>query len=264
MTTHIPPDYDAALTARRNDLRSLSACAREFARHRSPQVLGAGVALVSVARAVEGRWSWRDALVPPTIVALQPFVEWVIHKYLLHLPPAEVRGRNIEIPSAGGASSPSPRAVRSRPRAAFRARGGRLPRADRRGHGADRRCRRGGPRGLIHALVAHRHGMLLPRPIAVRVVALPHPHALRPQEPVVPGDLAQPPPSPLQARGVLARGELELRRPSARHQSRSPRRRTLTDRSHARRPAATLSGENVPSSPPADSTATPAPSGTRG
>lgn len=100
MTTQIPLEYDAELTARRNDLRSLSACAREFARHRSPQVLGAGVALVAVARVADGRWSWRDALVPPTIVAAQPFVEWVIHKYLLHLPPLEVKARRIEIPSA--------------------------------------------------------------------------------------------------------------------------------------------------------------------
>jgi hypothetical protein len=98
--TEIPATYDASLTARRGDLRNLAACAREFVRHRSPQALGVGVTAVAVARALAGRWSWRDALVPPTILVLQPFVEWVIHKYLLHLPPFQIRGRTVELPSS--------------------------------------------------------------------------------------------------------------------------------------------------------------------
>ena len=85
--TELPADYDASLTARRKDLRTLRACGREFARHRSPQVIVAGVLAVGAGRIKAGRWSRHDALVPPTILALQPFSEWVIHKYLLHLPP---------------------------------------------------------------------------------------------------------------------------------------------------------------------------------
>lgn len=98
--TGVPAAYDASLTARRNDLRSLSACGREFARHRSPQVLTAAIIAVAAARIVAGHWSWHDALVPPTLMILQPFLEWVIHKYLLHLPPVQIRGRSFELISS--------------------------------------------------------------------------------------------------------------------------------------------------------------------
>ena len=93
----VPASYNAALTARRADLKNLSACWREFFKHFSPRVVltAAGVALT--ARIVVGRWSWHDALVPFVIIALQPFVEWVIHRYLLHMPPLRIFGRRVEL-----------------------------------------------------------------------------------------------------------------------------------------------------------------------
>lgn len=98
--TDIPASYDASLTARRNDLRTLRACGREFLGHRSAQLIIAVILAVAVARVAAGRWSWHDALVPPAVLAIQPFLEWIIHKYLLHLPPFEIRGRKFELISS--------------------------------------------------------------------------------------------------------------------------------------------------------------------
>jgi hypothetical protein len=93
----VPASYHESLTARRGDLRSLGPCWREFTRHFSPRAVLVFVAAALAARIAVGRWSWHDALVPVVIVAGQPFVEWVIHKYLLHLPPIRVGARKIEL-----------------------------------------------------------------------------------------------------------------------------------------------------------------------
>lgn len=98
--TDLPAAYDAQLTARRSDLRSLAACWRELIGRGSPRVVGSGIGLVLMARVLVGRWSWRDAVIPPAVLLAQPFVEWVIHKYLLHLPPLHIRGRRVELISA--------------------------------------------------------------------------------------------------------------------------------------------------------------------
>ncbi|MDQ6836265.1 MAG: sterol desaturase family protein [Actinomycetota bacterium] len=96
-TERVPAAYHAAITAKRTDLTTLRACWSEFWRHFSPRAVLTAVALLLVARVVVGEWSWRDVLPAVIVVAAQPFVEWVIHKYLLHLPPFRLRGRRIEL-----------------------------------------------------------------------------------------------------------------------------------------------------------------------
>lgn len=93
----VPPAYDARLTAPRGDLTTLRACWREFRRRYSPRAIALALALALGGRILVGRWSWRDALVPPLVLAAQPFVEWVIHRYLLHLPALELFGRRVEL-----------------------------------------------------------------------------------------------------------------------------------------------------------------------
>jgi hypothetical protein len=93
----IPADYHGTLTAKRADLTTLRSCWREFMGHFSPRAVLAALALALGARMYVGQWSWRDLLPPLTLLAAQPFVEWVIHKYLLHLRPINVFGHRIEL-----------------------------------------------------------------------------------------------------------------------------------------------------------------------
>ncbi len=93
----IPAGYHSALTSKRADLVTLSSCGREFIRHFSPRVALAAGALALGTRVYVGQWSWHDLLPPLALLAAQPFVEWVIHKYLLHLRPINVLGRRVEL-----------------------------------------------------------------------------------------------------------------------------------------------------------------------
>jgi hypothetical protein len=96
-TEQVPAAYQESLTAKRTDLKSLGPCWHEFIRHFSPRAVLVFIAAALAARIAVGRWSWHDAVIPLAIVAAQPFVEWVIHRYLLHLPPIRVAGRRIEL-----------------------------------------------------------------------------------------------------------------------------------------------------------------------
>ena len=93
----IPAAYDRSLTAKRAELDRLGSCWREFMTHFSPRAVLAATAVALAARIYVGQWSWRDLAFPLVLLAAQPFVEWVIHKYLLHLPPFELRGRTVEL-----------------------------------------------------------------------------------------------------------------------------------------------------------------------
>lgn len=93
----VPAAYHHQVTSKRADLTSLPACAREFARHFSPRGVTLALVLAIAARIYVGSWSWHDLIPPLALLAAQPFVEWVIHKYLLHLPPLEVLGKRFEL-----------------------------------------------------------------------------------------------------------------------------------------------------------------------
>jgi sterol desaturase/sphingolipid hydroxylase (fatty acid hydroxylase superfamily) len=94
---HIPAEYHHELTSKRGELTRLGPCWREFLTHFSPRAVAAAGVLTLAARLYVGQWSWRDAVLPLLLLCAQPFVEWVIHKYLLHLKPISIRGRRIEL-----------------------------------------------------------------------------------------------------------------------------------------------------------------------
>jgi len=93
----VPASYHRKLTAGRDELRSLGACGREFMSYFSPRVALAACVLALGARIYVGEWSWHDLIPPLALLAAQPFVEWIIHKYLLHLPPLQLFGRRVEL-----------------------------------------------------------------------------------------------------------------------------------------------------------------------
>jgi hypothetical protein len=93
----VPASYHRKLTAGRDELRTLGACWREFIGFFSPRAVLAACALALGARIYVGEWSWHDLLAPTALIAAQPFVEWLIHKCLLHLPPLRLFGRRVEL-----------------------------------------------------------------------------------------------------------------------------------------------------------------------
>ncbi len=93
----VPASYHAAITSKRIELAELPACWREFIHHFSPRVIMLATTLALAARVALGGWSWHDAVVPLGVLAAQPFVEWLIHRYLLHLPAFRLFGRRIEL-----------------------------------------------------------------------------------------------------------------------------------------------------------------------
>jgi sterol desaturase/sphingolipid hydroxylase (fatty acid hydroxylase superfamily) len=96
----VPAEYHEAITARRRDLTSLGACWREFLKHFSGWAVGSALTVAIGLRVYVGEWSYRDALAPLVVLAIQPFVEWIIHKYLLHLKPFEIRGHKFDLYTA--------------------------------------------------------------------------------------------------------------------------------------------------------------------
>lgn len=98
--TTVPNDYHEAITATRKDLTTLGSCWREFIRHFSGWAVMTAIGVVLVLRIAVGNFTWRDLLAPVILIAAQPFVEWFIHRYLLHLKPFTVGGKSIDIYAA--------------------------------------------------------------------------------------------------------------------------------------------------------------------
>lgn len=63
----------------------------------SARFLAAMLAISVVARLVVGQWSWWDLVAVVVMIAAQPFVEWIIHTFILHFRPRAVRGRTVDL-----------------------------------------------------------------------------------------------------------------------------------------------------------------------
>jgi sterol desaturase/sphingolipid hydroxylase (fatty acid hydroxylase superfamily) len=79
---------------------TLGEAARLFMSYPNAKMLLPVTAAAVAARVAMGRFGKRDAAVIAGTVALEPFVEWLIHVNVLHLGPKRMRGRTFELPSS--------------------------------------------------------------------------------------------------------------------------------------------------------------------
>ena len=69
---------------------TLTDAAREFWRHPTPWLLAGALLAAVAARIVVGDWRWSDAVLPVVVLAVFPFVEWMIHVFVLHWRPRRI------------------------------------------------------------------------------------------------------------------------------------------------------------------------------
>ena len=72
------------------------AVAAEFGRHGSGYVLAGYLGAAAVLRSRRGRPARADAVALAAVLAIRPFFEWALHRYVLHAPPFDVAGRRID------------------------------------------------------------------------------------------------------------------------------------------------------------------------
>jgi hypothetical protein len=85
-----------ARTVSARTLTSKRAVLGELAHHGSGYVLSAAIGAGAVLRARRGRLGPRDAAAVLAVAAAQPFVEWALHRHVLHGRGISVAGRRID------------------------------------------------------------------------------------------------------------------------------------------------------------------------
>ena len=75
---------------------TLADAAREFWRHPTPWLLSVALVISVAARLIAGDWRWSDAVLPLVVLVAFPFVEWVIHVFVLHWRPRRVAGVTLD------------------------------------------------------------------------------------------------------------------------------------------------------------------------
>lgn len=85
-------------TARATTRRAftLTNARREFWKHPSPWMIAATLVAAVAARVVVGDWQITDAIVLAVMIAAFPFLEWVIHVFILHWRPRRVGRLRID------------------------------------------------------------------------------------------------------------------------------------------------------------------------
>ncbi len=86
---------DAAPRPRR--ARTLGEAFAIFASHLSPMLIMLATAGLVVARLAVGDWHWHQLIIVGVLFALQPFIEWMTHVWVLHARPRRVLGREIDL-----------------------------------------------------------------------------------------------------------------------------------------------------------------------
>ncbi|MFN8073027.1 MAG: sterol desaturase family protein [Mycobacterium sp.] len=75
---------------------TLADAVREFWRHPTPWLLSLAFVISLAARFVVGDWRPSDAVLPLVVLAVFPFVEWMIHVFVLHWRPRRIAGLMVD------------------------------------------------------------------------------------------------------------------------------------------------------------------------
>lgn len=81
---------------RESSVTSLSDEFRFFASQTNARVIAGSLAIALIVRLALGGWRGWDLVVVAGFIALQPFIEWMIHVFILHWKPKEIFGRKID------------------------------------------------------------------------------------------------------------------------------------------------------------------------
>jgi sterol desaturase/sphingolipid hydroxylase (fatty acid hydroxylase superfamily) len=87
----------AAAAPRSRRARTLGEAFAIFASHLSPALIMISTLVLVVARLVVGDWHWRQLVIVGVLFALQPFIEWTTHVWILHARPRRLLGREIDL-----------------------------------------------------------------------------------------------------------------------------------------------------------------------
>lgn len=75
---------------------SLGSTFRAFWRHPSPWMISCYIAATVATRVALGHWALADLWAPLVFIALSPFIEWVIHVFILHWRPRRIAGVYVD------------------------------------------------------------------------------------------------------------------------------------------------------------------------
>ncbi|MGI8774107.1 MAG: sterol desaturase family protein [Actinomycetota bacterium] len=82
--------------ARSSGKTTLAEETRFFWSHRNARIISGALALAVIIRVALGGWTRWDAVVVGGLIALEPFVEWTIHVFVLHFKPRKLFGRQVD------------------------------------------------------------------------------------------------------------------------------------------------------------------------
>ena len=80
--------------------RTLGQCFRAFSTRVSARVLAVLVVATVAVRIYVGDFSWRDLVSVALLLGSAPFIEWLIHVFVLHARPRKLLGLTLEMPNA--------------------------------------------------------------------------------------------------------------------------------------------------------------------
>jgi len=75
---------------------TLTDAVREFLKYPSPWMIAVALVTTLAVRLAVGDWQITDAILPVAMVAAFPFLEWVIHVFILHWRPRRIGGVKVD------------------------------------------------------------------------------------------------------------------------------------------------------------------------